>query len=91
LAFTPFLWWSTKVPSVYCGATTLSIMTFSITTLSIMGLFSILSMNDTQHEILSVVMLSVDMLSVVMLNVVLLSVVAPSAAPNKTFFLTFLH
>jgi hypothetical protein len=30
------------------GATTLSIMTFSITTLRIMGLFVTLSINDTQ-------------------------------------------
>ncbi len=32
------------------GATTLSIMTFSITTLSIMGLVMTLSINGTQHR-----------------------------------------
>ncbi len=34
----------------YKGATTLSIMTFSITTLSIMGLVTTLAINDTQHN-----------------------------------------
>ncbi len=42
-----------------CGATTLSITTLSIKTLSIMGLFATFSINDVQHNALSIVMLSV--------------------------------
>jgi hypothetical protein len=68
----------------YHGATTLSIMTFRITTLYIMGLFTTLSINDNQlssmewHYAVSFEwhFFSV-LLSVIMLNVVMLSVVAP--------------
>ncbi len=68
------------------GATTLSIMTFSITTLSIIGLFATISIIETQQrhsakQLLSSIMLSVFMLSVVMLNVVMMSVVVPYKQP----------
>jgi hypothetical protein len=57
---------------------TVSIKTFSITALSIMGLFATLCINDIYHNktaiMLSVVMLSVVRLSVVMLSVIMLSV-----------------
>jgi hypothetical protein len=76
--------------TIFYGATTLSITTFSImtlstTTLSIMGLVTTLSIdiqnNSKCHyaecrDYLNV-MLSVVRLNVVMLNVVMLSVVAP--------------
>jgi hypothetical protein len=59
--------------------TTLSITTLSITTLSmtlsIMGLFAILSINDNQHNVFSVIMLSVLIQTVVMLSVLILTVV----------------
>jgi hypothetical protein len=67
--------------------TTFSITKLNITTLSIMGLFATLCINDIQHNAFSVILLSavmmsvvitlMFMLSVVMLNVVMLSVVAP--------------
>jgi hypothetical protein len=66
--------------------TTLSILTFGITTLSIKGLFVTFSINATQYSTINVIMLSVAiylllnivMLSVVMLNVIMLNVVMPS-------------
>jgi len=52
-------------------------MTFSITTLSIIGLSATLSINDTQLKMtLSLVVSSAIMLSVIMLSVVMLNVVA---------------
>jgi hypothetical protein len=39
-----------KVLTAKDGATTLNIMAFSITTLSIMGLVTTISKNDTQHR-----------------------------------------
>jgi hypothetical protein len=66
------------------GATTLGIMTFSKTTLSIMGLFAALSITDTSAVMLSVaffiVRLSVVMHNGVMHNGVMLNGVAP---PNE--------
>jgi hypothetical protein len=44
--------------------TALSIMTFSIMTLTVKGLHMTLSINDTQHKRHSVMMLSAIMLSV---------------------------
>jgi len=41
------------------GATTLSITTLGIKTLSIIGLFATLSINDIQHNVSSVIMLSI--------------------------------
>jgi hypothetical protein len=55
------------------GATTLSIKTFRITTLSVMGLFATLGINDIHHN-KTAIMLSVVMLSVVRLSVIMLSV-----------------
>ncbi len=37
----------------------MSITTFSIKTLSIMGIFGTLSINDIQHKVFSVIMMSV--------------------------------
>jgi hypothetical protein len=73
------------------GTTTLSIMTFSITTLCIMGLFATLSIrtlrkNDTQLRIIEfffIVMLNVIMLSVVMMSVVMLTVVTLSVVESS--------
>jgi hypothetical protein len=66
---------------------TLSMTTFSITPLSIIGLHETLSINNTQHNnaecrVLFITMLNVFMLSVVMLNVVMLSVAAPAKVLN---------
>jgi len=59
-----------------------SARTLSITTLSMLGLFATLSINDTQLAIKSAIMLIVPclivMLSDVTLSVVMLSVVTPS-------------
>ncbi len=78
--------------------------TFSITTLSIMGLVTTLSISDTQHNsiechyaecrdylnvMLSVVMLSVIMLNVIMLNVIMLSVIMLSVV--APLYLALLH
>jgi hypothetical protein len=54
-----------------------------------MGLFTTLSINDTEHNdtaiMQSVIMVSVIMLSVVMLNVVMLCVVVPVTVLVKTY------
>jgi hypothetical protein len=65
------------------GAMTLSITTFSITSLSIKGLHETLSIINTQHNnaecrVLFVTKLNIFMLCVVMLNVVMLSVASPA-------------
>jgi hypothetical protein len=68
---------------VESGATTLSITTFSMTTLSVQGLFVTLSINNTQHinNVSSPIMLSVafhlTLCYIVMLSVVILIVVVP--------------
>ncbi len=59
----------------YLGATTLSIMTFSITTISIEGLYVIHSITTLCYA--HCLNFFIVKLSVVMLNVVMLSVVAP--------------
>ncbi len=75
----------------HLGATTLSIMTFSITTLNIKGLLVTFTIT-TQHND-TLIVLNVIMLKVVMLNVVILSVEAPSRAFDKLghffYFLKF--
>jgi hypothetical protein len=61
-------------------------VTFSVTILSIMGLFATLSIIDTQHHsitvyvstvMLNVIILTVVILNVTMLSVIMLNVVAP--------------
>jgi hypothetical protein len=47
------------------GATTLTITTFSLMALSTMGLFAVLSVNDTHNNSISAIMLSVIMLNVI--------------------------
>jgi hypothetical protein len=66
----------------YQGAITLSIVTLSIKTYSIKGLFVTLSINDTHitalcHDGDSGILFIVILPSVILLNVVMLSVVAP--------------
>jgi hypothetical protein len=77
--------------SFLCGATTLSIRTLRVTTLSRKGLFVTLCINDNQNKdnrhyqtchyaecrVLFIVMLCVIMLNAVMLSALMLSDVAP--------------
>jgi hypothetical protein len=60
--------------SLLDGATTLSITTFSITALSIIGLFATLSIIG----LFATLSINTQQNSIVMLNVVMLSVVAPA-------------
>ncbi len=71
--------------------------TLGITTLSINGLFTTLSINDTKLSnmeyyyaeccVFKIVMLSVVMLNVIMLNVIMLNVMAPCTSLVDTSIL----
>jgi hypothetical protein len=69
-------WSNNKVYYQHLGATTPSIMSLNLTTLSIKGLFATLSMKDIQHNN-TATMLIVFKLNVVMLSVIMMSIVAP--------------
>ncbi len=69
-------WSNNKVYYQHLSVTTPSIISLSLTTLTIKGLFATLSMNDMQHNN-TATMLIVFKLNVVMLSVILLSIVAP--------------